>query len=181
MSDDIQRPPPTDSQDLPADNRLKGAALAALITATVLAVAPILTQPNEGYRGAAYRDPAGYLTQCYGERQVDPSVIYSKNQCAVKLRIRMAKDYAPAIIACVPDFANPAHALAFGAAIDASYNAGPGAVCKSPFARAFSRGNWVAGCSLFPGWRDTARGVKYPGLVRRRSEERAYCLTGKLP
>jgi len=159
--------------------RLKGAALTSFIVVVVAGVSTSLTQPNEGYVGKAYLDPAGYLTQCYGERKVDPSVIYSKDQCATKLRTRMAKDYAPAIIKCVPDFADPANRLAFGSALDASYNAGPVAVCRSPMARAFLAGDWRTGCEAYPGWYDTARGVQYPGLVKRRGEEMSYCLTGK--
>lgn len=163
----------------PAGKRLTGPALTMFIAATVATVAPVLTEPNEGYRGKAYRDPAGYLTQCYGERQVDPSVIYTKSECATKLRKRMARDYAPAIVKCVPDFADPANKWAFGAAIDASYNAGPAAVCRSPMAKAFNAGLWGAGCLMFVGWYDTARGKKYPGLVKRRQEEKTYCLTGR--
>lgn len=183
--------------------RLKGAALTALIVATVSAVAPVITEPNEGLRGGVYRDPAGYLTQCYGERQVDPSRIYSKDGCAAKLHVRMARDYGAAIIKCVPDFADPAHKLPFGASIDASYNAGPVGFCRSPMARAFNAGRWSEGCRTFPGWYVTSRrklrpnehpkpggtlrvigGVRYevrryPGLVRRRVEEMTYCLTGK--
>lgn len=172
----------------PQGKRLQGPALAAFIVATVAAVSPVLTEPNEGYRGKAYLDPAKILTQCYGEtRDIDPSVIYSQTQCAAKLRARMAKDYAPALIKCVPDFADPAYRLAFGAAIDASYNAGPVAVCKSPMAQAFNAGRWSEGCFRFSGWYTTAKNrvtgvrVEYPGLVRRREEEVSYCLTGKVP
>lgn len=161
--------------------RLKGPALAAFIIGVVGTVSAVLTQPHEGFRGKVYRDPAGYLTQCYGERQVDPSIIYSKSQCAEKLRVRMARDYAPPIIACVPDFADPRYRWAFGAALDASYNAGPAAVCKSRMARAFNAGKWAEGCNAFRGWYVTSRGVKYPGLVRRRNEEADYCATGRGP
>ncbi|WP_260927327.1 glycoside hydrolase family protein [Novosphingobium sp. 9] len=159
--------------------KLTGAALTAFTAATVALVAPVLTEPNEGYSGPVYKDPAGYLTQCYGERQVDPSVIYSKSACATKLRARMAKDYGPAIVKCVPDFTAPAHQLAYGASIDVSYNAGPAAFCRSPMAKAFNAGRWTAGCKAFPGWYVTSRGVRYPGLVRRRGEEQSFCLTGK--
>lgn len=160
--------------------RLKGAALTGFIALTVAAVAPVLTEPNEGYRGRAYLDPAKILTQCYGETQhIDPSVIYSQSECAAKLRVRMARDYAAPLVKCVPDFADPRYKWAFGAAIDASYNAGPIAVCRSPMVRAFNAGQWREGCARFVGWYETARGVRYPGLVRRRREEATYCLTGR--
>lgn len=159
--------------------RLKGPALVALVAAAVTSVAP-LAQHFEGYRGRAYRDPVGILTQCYGETaNVRPDLIYSKDECATKLRARMRADYAPPLVRCVPDFANPLNRSAFEAAIDASYNAGPAAVCRSPMAKAFNAGNWTLGCSKFTGWYTTARGVKLPGLVRRRLRERDWCLTGK--
>jgi lysozyme len=162
------------------NKRLKGSALIAFIAATVALVAPVLTEPNEGYRGKVYLDPAKILTQCFGEtRDIDPSRIYSKDQCAAKLRVRMAKDYAAPLIACVPDFADPRYQWAFGASIDASYNAGPAAVCRSPMAKAFNAGDWSTGCSKFVGWYETAKGVRYPGLVRRRREEASFCLTGR--
>jgi len=159
--------------------RLKGPALAALIASVVAAAAPVLTEPNEGYRGKAYRDPARYLTQCYGERQVDPSTVYSQSQCATKLRLRMARDFGPGLVRCVPDLANPAYKLAFGALLDSAYNAGVGGACGSPMAREFRAGRWSDGCRVFVGWRETARGTRYTGLVRRRREEAVYCLTGK--
>lgn len=181
MADPVQKPAPiAPLEQAGKSGRLKGPALTAFILTVVASVSTVLTQPNEGFKGKVYRDPAGYLTQCYGERQVDPSVIYSKDACVVKLRARMARDYAPPIIACVPDFADPRFRTAFGAALDASYNAGPAAVCRSPMARAFNTGNWAEGCRRFVGWYETARGVRYPGLVKRRKQEMAYCLTGKL-
>jgi len=155
--------------------RLTGAPLVALIAASVTAIAP-LTQGFEGYIGKVYRDPVGVLTQCYGETaHLRPDLIYSKDECAVKLRARMRKDYAPRIITCVPDFANPLNHSAFEAAIDASYNTGPRAFCKGRIARAFNAGLWSVGCNLFVGWYDTARGVKLPGLTRRRKAEAAWC------
>lgn len=173
-------PEPGSPRNDPA-RRLKGSALVALTAAVVASVAP-LTQHFEGYRGKAYRDPVGILTQCYGETaHVRPDLIYSKDECAAKLRARMAADYGPKIVACVPDLANPLNRLAYGAAVDASYNAGPSAVCRSPFAKAFNAGRWDQGCSLMVGWYATAKGVPLPGLTARRKAERDYCLTGKLP
>jgi lysozyme len=161
--------------------RLKGAALAALTAAVVASVAP-MTQHFEGFRGRVYRDPVGILTQCYGETAyVRPDLIYSKDECAAKLRARMAKDYGPQIVACIPDLANPLNRLAYAAALDASYNAGPGGVCRSSFAKAFNAGRWDQGCRLIVGWRATAKGVPLPGLTARRRAERDYCLSGKLP
>ena len=161
--------------------RLTGAPLVALIAVAVSSVGPMV-QHFEGYRGKAYRDPVGILTQCYGETaNIRPDLIYSKDECAEKMRARMRRDYAPKIVACAPDFANPMNRWPFEAAIDASYNAGPAAVCRSPMVKAFNAGRWDAGCAAFVGWYTTARGVPLAGLVRRRIAERDHCLTGKMP
>lgn len=159
----------------------KGKAIAIAIAAATAAAVPI-AQRWEGYRGQAYLDPANILTQCYGEtRDVDPSRIYSKDECATKLRARMAKDYAPALIECVPGFIDLAHTNRFAALLDASYNAGPSAACRSPMAREFRAGRWDLGCEYFDGWYVTARDrktgarVRLRGLVNRRIDEAALC------
>lgn len=152
------------------------------VIAAAVVIAAGIAQEFEGYRGAVYLDPAHILTQCYGETQdIDPSVIYSEEQCAAKLRARMAKDYAPALLACVPQFNDPRYARAFGALLDASYNAGTAAACRSPMAQHFRLGDIQRGCNAFPGWyvtaknRKTGERVKLRGLVRRREYERDVC------
>lgn len=162
----------------------KGKAIAIAIAAATAAAVP-LAQKWEGYRGKAYLDPASILTQCYGEaRDVDPSRIYSKDECAAKLRKRMAADYAPALIECVPGFIDLARTNQFAALLDASYNAGPAAACRSPMAREFRAGRWELGCEYFDGWYVTARDrrtgarVRLRGLVNRRLDEAALCRRG---
>jgi lysozyme len=177
----------------------------ALISAAGLIAVPLATQ-FEGYRGKAYLDPASILTQCYGETEgVDPSRIYSRDECAAKLRARMAKDYAPAILACLPQL-DMDHRYVFGALLDASYNAGPGnpakpksgGVCNSPMAGRIRVGDWAGACPAFVapghvgrlavhGWYTTAKdrktGVRreLPGLVNRRKAEARTCATAPAP
>lgn len=163
----------------PNPRRLKGPALAALIATAVAGIAP-LSMHFEGKRNRVYLDPVGIPTYCYGEtKNPDPMRVYSDDECGRLFRKRMAADFAPAIVRCVPDFADPRRLWQFQAALDASYNAGPAAVCRSPMARAFNAGRWNDGCNAFPGWYVTARGVKLAGLVRRREAEKRHCLTGK--
>jgi lysozyme len=159
---------------------LTGKSKATIAIAAAVAIATPLAQQWEGYRGKAYLDPAKILTQCYGEtRDIDPTRIYSKDECAAKLRARLAKDYAPKLLKCIPSFID--RHKAFGAALDASYNAGPVAVCKSPMARAFNAGDYRTGCKAFAGWyvtalnRQTGVRMKLPGLVNRRNAEVAVC------
>jgi lysozyme len=84
------------------------------------------------------------------------------------------------VLLCVPAFAEEKRRYAFAAAIDASYNAGWAAFCKSRMARAFNANRWAEGCNGFSGWYATARinGKPTPlkGLQRRREAERKLCL-----
>lgn len=163
-----------------APNRKTSAALAGLIGTVTLAAIGALTTRNEGTVLHAYFDPAKVPTYCTGEtKDVDWSRIYTKDECNERLRSRMAKDYAPAIIKCVPDFADPANQRPFGASLDLSYNVGSAAFCRSPIARAFNASQWEAGCRKIDGFYVRAGGRVLPGLVRRRREEAAFCLGGK--
>lgn len=163
-------------------SRNQKVGLGACIAAACATAVPI-AQQFEGYRGKAYYDPAHILTQCYGETKgVDPSRIYSKDQCATKLRVRMAHDYAPIIAKCLPEMVQ--NRYVFGSLIDASYNAGPGAVCGSRMARSIHRGDFAGGCNGFYGWRATAtdrrtgQHIALKGLQVRRAHEAMVCRSG---
>lgn len=148
----------------------------AIIAAACLVAAP-LTAAFEGLRTKPYRDPAGIPTVCYGETQLAMRV-YSADECGVMLRQRMARDYAPKVLACLPQLADEHRKPVFAALIDASYNAGPKAVCNSRMAKHIRAGQWQAACNGFVGWYETARGKWYAGLARRRAAEMRLCLTG---
>jgi GH24 family phage-related lysozyme (muramidase) len=174
-----------------------GSALAACIAAACLVAAPLATK-WEGFSSKVYRDPANIATYCYGETEnVDPSRIYGKDECAVLLRKRMARDYAPRIAACLPEIVG--NRFIFGALIDASYNAGWAGVCSSPMAALIKVGQLAKACSALPGWYVTARyrgkwrppekmraagwhwtgtvwRKTFQGLVNRRGDEKAVCL-----
>lgn len=170
--------PPQDEQP-GLSKAQKGAAAIAL----AVPIAAALAMQFEGWLPKAKPDPAGIPTYCYGETQLihyDPSRIYDQNECAALLRKRLATSYAPLILKCVPSLTG--HQYPFGALLDASYNAGAGAACKSPMAQEFRSGQWQAGCNHFPGWRVTAvnrktgQRIYLKGLARRRIAERLVCL-----
>jgi lysozyme len=147
----------------------------ALIAACALCAA--LTAGFEGLRTKPYRDPAGIPTVCYGETEREMRS-YSADECMALLKDRQASDYAPAVLKCVPAFADQRRRYAFAASIDAAYNAGIAAFCRSRMARAFNAGRWRQGCEGFRGWYVTAKGKRLRGLERRRESERALCLKG---
>jgi lysozyme len=144
-----------------------------------------LTQSSEGLRNKPYLDPAHILTVCYGETQgIDQAKIYSNDECAIRLRKRLAEDYAPRIIACLPELTER-RINVFGALLDAAYNAGPVAVCNSRMARSIHAGDWAGACNGFYGWYATARDrrtgkrIQLKGLEIRRQKEAALCRTVK--
>lgn len=163
----------------------RGGAWLAACAAAALFVAPV-TAGQEGFVPRARPDPAHIPTYCYGETEhVDPVRIYSRGECMELLRQRLARDYAPKILACLPDLADPRRKPVFAAMIDAGYNAGPKAVCSSPMAAKVRARDYAAACNAFVGWYVTARDRRtgkrlvLPGLVKRRRDvERPLCLQG---
>jgi lysozyme len=131
-----------------------------------------------------YLDPAGILTVCRGETEYIELRIYSNEECAKMHRERLARDYAPRLAKCLPQIAVMERVKVFGALLDASYNAGWAAVCKSRMADLMRAGQWVAACKAIDGWYVTARNrktgvrVKLKGLVSRRRDEMRVCLQG---
>jgi len=146
----------------------RGPAVGVMIAAAVAAVTP-MTSAFEGTRLKPYRDPVGVETVCTGETQVAMHP-YTVEQCADMLRKDLSQKYASAVIACTPDVATRINT--FAAAIDAAYNAGPGAYCRSPMADHFRARQWQQGCEAFRGWH--VYGL--PGLARRRDAESSLCM-----
>lgn len=155
---------------------------APAILAAVALVAPIVAV-QEGYVAKARPDPVGLETVCFGERvalsDLDSGKIYSRSECMGRLRERLAAEYAPAILKCLPQFTAPKRKAVFAAFIDAAWNAGPGNVCKSPMAANVRAGKWKAACDAFVGWHVAPHGKLLGGLVKRRRDvERPLCLQG---
>ena len=156
---------------------VKGGAAAVALAAAVAAVIPFTT-PREGEVHKPYYDGGHVKTVCVGETKDVQDRIYSHDECMMMLRTRLAHDYAPQVLKCVPGFADPKRRNPFVASIDASYNAGPGGFCKSPMARYFNAGQWARGCDAFLTWRATIHGKPSKGLRNRREAERLLCTKG---
>lgn len=177
---------------LPPDSQLSGKErLGAFIVAACLICAP-LTMAFEGLRTKPYNDPAGIKTVCYGETE-EPMRVYSEDECGVLLRKRLAQDYAPKLVQCLPQIVTWSKLSMFSALLDASYNAGWAAVCQSPMAAKIKAGDFVGAChaltadyivggKLIHGWYASAKNRKtgvrkeLPGLVKRRQAEAKLCL-----
>lgn len=145
------------------------------------AIATALAIPAEGLRQAAYHDPGGVLTVCYGATGagVEAGRRYSLDECRARLDADMAAAIA-AVERCRPGLPAPVLA-AFG---DAAYNLGPAIACdgaRSTAARLLESGDLAGACRQLPRW-DKARVagvmVALPGLSKRRALEMAVCLEG---
>jgi lysozyme len=163
--------------------KVGGASGAAVIAVTV----PFL-MGWEGYDPVAKRDPIGTghpITYCNGLTDVDGTVKvgqrFTKKECEERLAVALPK-YLAALNKCIkaPMPKNSAAAL-----LDASFNAGSGAVCRSPMLANINAGSIRAGCDAFRGWYIRSAGQVRKGLIARRSgindgrtSERDLCLKG---
>jgi lysozyme len=154
------------------------------LTAGLLAAAVAIIGAYEGLRHRAYLDPIGIPTICYGHTAgVQLSQAKSTEECEGLLGEEILA--ANGIVdRCITVPLTDGQRLAL---VSFAFNVGPGragvkdGLCtlksgRQPQIRQrFNRGDYAGGCrALTEGWM-TARGVRLPGLVRRRNEERAYC------
>jgi lysozyme len=136
-----------------------------------IGIATTMIAGAEGVVLKVYRDPVGIPTYCFGEtRAPDWSRRYSMEECRTILAARVAES-VEAVESCVR-VPLATHELAAMASFE--YNVGKGAFCGSTFVRKVNAGQLPAACSELSRW-VYAAGIKLPGLVKRRAEERAMC------
>lgn len=145
--------------------------------AAACASACILTAGFEGLVTHPNPDPHNPALQqvCYGDTEVEMRT-YTPEECKMLLRARQQHDYAPPIAKCLPGIVN--NRYIFGASIDAAYNGGAAAFCRSPMAAHFRSGDLIGGCNRFPYWHTLPGSNVHKGLLRRREAERSLCLEG---
>lgn len=147
--------------------------------ASYAVIAAALVAPAEGLWLTARVDRIGTgqpPTGCYGMTSADRPVHvgdkYTPEQCMEYL-IQDIPKYKKPLEKCVHvELTN--HQWA--ALTSAAYNAGAGAVCKSPMVRAFNARDPRA-CDKFSGWYVRAGGKFVQGLANRREKERKVCNT----
>lgn len=166
----------------PSSSPAKGAAIAA---AAVLLATTALTATSEGFASKPYWDPAHIRTYCFGETTRVEERDHTRAECEILLEQRMGRDYAPALERCAPKLNDARRVKIFAAFLDAAYNAGVAAVCKSRMTRALNAGLELGSvCRLFDGWyttalnRRTGQRIQLRGLEIRRRKEMALCLEG---
>lgn len=136
----------------------------------------------EGKRNAAYLDPVGIPTICYGHTRtvtkldVSNGRTLSDAQCSQLLREELV-EYRDGIHAfftpeTVLSSLPPKRDAAFSSF---AYNVGINGAGKSTATRRLNEGNVAGACEAITWW-NKAGGRVLRGLVRRRSEEASLCL-----
>ena len=147
------------------------AKLIAKIGATAVAlVIPVVTY-YEGKVNRTYVDPVGVLTSCYGHTgpELKPGQTFTDEQCLAQLEADLAK-HAIALD-CVRVPLTDGQKAAF---LSFAFNVGNGAFCGSTLVRKANTGDMPGACAELSKW-VYAGGKQLPGLVKRRSAERAMC------
>ena len=163
-----------------ASKKAKTAVAVGSAAAIFAVTVPFLTK-WEGTDLVAKRDMIGTghpVTYCHGQTdefgKVKVGTRFTPAQCDAKLGASLPTYLAP-LQACV-HVELPVKTI--GALLDAAYNAGTAAVCKSPMVAHMNAGNISAGCAAFSGWYVRASGRVVKGLINRRADEKQFCMQG---
>ncbi|MEY9676035.1 lysozyme [Bradyrhizobium elkanii] len=168
--------------------RTIGSVAAGTGGAAVIAATVAFLPAWEGMDRVAKRDMIGTghpITYCFGQTdefgKVKAGTRFSKQECDEKLA-QSLPTYLERLDKCVK---RPVPVKAMSAVLDASYNAGTAAVCRSPMVAKFNAGDIRGGCNAFAGWYVRSDGKVRKGLIARRSgigdgrkSERDLCLEG---
>lgn len=160
----------------------KAAAGISAATAAAITLAVPFVSKWEGLWITAKIDTIGTdqpVTVCYGATRAEiPDLQVGQKFTAEECKALLAKSlpkYSAIVDGCVK-VAIPTSVRA--ALYSASYNAGAGAVCKSPMVAKANAGNLNGACEAFKSWYIRARGVVVKGLVNRRADESKLCYSG---
>lgn len=146
----------------------------AAVAARGLVAALVLVGGFEGLRTVAYLDPIGVPTACFGETEnIRLGMRFSVDECEDKLATRIL-EFDDAVTACLGVTPQRGPRTAF---VSLAYNVGTGAFCGSTLARKYRAGDLEGACAELDRW-VYAGGVRWPGLVRRRAQERRICESG---
>ena len=134
-----------------------------------------LIKKYEGFSELVYLCPAGFKTIGYGHL-IKPQEKFADYLSIEEAELLLQKDiifYALAVRHLVEV---PLESGQFAALISFTFNLGSAALERSTLRQKINRHEYDAAADEFPKW-VFAGGMRLPGLVRRREEERAVFLT----
>lgn len=127
-----------------------------------------LIKSHEGLRLSAYQDVAGVWTIGYGNTSTaKPGMIITQEQ-AERLLMNDVEQFENAVNNLVRVTLNQNQ---FDALVSFTFNLGRGALYRSTLLRKLNVGDYAGAASEFGRWVN-AGGKPWPGLIRRRQEER---------
>jgi len=151
---------------------LKRIGIAAIGSSTAMGLALSTVSHFEGKENAAYVDPVGVVTICYGHTATAKiGQTHSDEQCQELLANDLG-DAFDAVDRYVAVDLPPAREAALASFV---YNVGAGAFQRSTLLRKLNAGQVVEACNELSRW-VYAGGKQLAGLVRRRAVERQLCL-----
>lgn len=128
---------------------------------------------EEGLRTVAYKDPVGIPTICFGEtKDVKLGDKKTVAECEAMLGERVL-EFGRGVDACTTGPMTPSRKAGL---TSFAYNVGIEGYCKSSIARKLNAGDVQGGCDALRLY-VYAKGIKLPGLVKRREQERDLCLS----
>lgn len=136
-----------------------------------------LIKTSESKLNAAYRDPVGIVTVCYGHTSphLRMGMTFTDAECDLLFRSDVAKHQmvlrGPKN--CIRSA--PLNQNQLDAVTSLTFNIGNGAFCKSTMARKLAARDYAGAAAEFPKWR-YAGGRVLRGLELRRSKEQALFL-----
>lgn len=149
--------------------KLAGATLAASVT-----VATAVVGYYEGYRPAAYVDPVGIVTVCYGHTATaELGQQLTAEECEALLRDDLSIAFRAVDRHVKSDLTIERRA----ALASFTFNVGEGAFQRSTLLRKLNAGDTAGACAELSRW-IYGGGVILPGLVKRRQTERELCEMG---
>lgn len=179
------------------ENKKSLAAVVSTFAAATLLGIVARMECGSGKCNAAYVDPVGIVTACFGDtNNVELGKTYSDAECKERLEQQLVAHGEP-VLRCTPQIKGNDYFTI--AAISFAYNIGTGAYCNSDAAKYFREGEFAKACRSInesdagkPQWvsvkdkkvKDPETGQMkqtykiLPGLVKRRAEERAICERG---
>lgn len=154
--------------------------------AGVIACCIAFTPTWEGKDLVAKRDAIGTghpVAYCYGQTDEFGAVRVGQRFTTEQCNAKLAKSLPVYLAKIEPCIHVPLPDKTKASLLDAAWNAGPAAVCRSPMLAKMNAGDIAAGCKAFDGWYIRSAGKVRKGLINRRSGdsrkgEKELCLEG---
>ena len=142
---------------------------------SALATSGMFIAKHEGLVLGTYPDPVGIITSCYGHTgpELKLGQKYSEDECLEQLAKDLSKHNAEMGKHIKVPLSSEEHA----AYLSFTYNVGVGNFKSSTLLKLLNKDQRAEACEQLTRW-VFAKGKKIRGLVNRREDEKALCLSG---